>query len=29
VNPTWPAMIRRGAIEELKPFQRDVLAELT
>jgi 2,4-dienoyl-CoA reductase-like NADH-dependent reductase (Old Yellow Enzyme family) len=29
VNPTWPDMIRRGAIEELKPFQRDVLAELT
>jgi len=28
VNPTWPAVIRRGAIEELKPFQRDVLAEL-
>lgn len=28
VNPTWPAMIRRGAIDELKPFQRDVLAEL-
>ena len=28
VNPTWPATIRRGAIEELKPFQRDVLAEL-
>jgi 2,4-dienoyl-CoA reductase-like NADH-dependent reductase (Old Yellow Enzyme family) len=28
VNPTWPAMIRRGAIHELKPFQRDVLAEL-
>ena len=28
VNPTWPAVIRRGAIEELKPFQRDVLVEL-
>ena len=28
VNPAWPAVIRRGAIEELKPFQRDVLAEL-
>jgi 2,4-dienoyl-CoA reductase-like NADH-dependent reductase (Old Yellow Enzyme family) len=29
VNPNWPSVIRRGAIEELKPFQRDVLAELT
>jgi len=28
VNPAWPAVIRRGALEELKPFQRDVLAEL-
>jgi len=28
VNPGWPAVIRRGAIDELKPFQRDVLAEL-
>ncbi|HEY1759145.1 MAG TPA: NADH:flavin oxidoreductase [Bryobacteraceae bacterium] len=28
VNPNWPALIRRGAIQELKPFQRDVLAEL-
>jgi 2,4-dienoyl-CoA reductase-like NADH-dependent reductase (Old Yellow Enzyme family) len=28
VNPAWPAMIRRGALDELKPFQRDVLAEL-
>jgi 2,4-dienoyl-CoA reductase-like NADH-dependent reductase (Old Yellow Enzyme family) len=28
VNPAWPAVIRRGAIDELKPFQRDVLAEL-
>lgn len=29
VNPAWPALIRRGAFEELKPFQRDVLADLT
>jgi 2,4-dienoyl-CoA reductase-like NADH-dependent reductase (Old Yellow Enzyme family) len=29
VNPSWPALIRRGALKELKPFQRDVLAELT
>jgi 2,4-dienoyl-CoA reductase-like NADH-dependent reductase (Old Yellow Enzyme family) len=29
VNPSWPAVVRRGALEELKPFQRDVLAELT
>lgn len=28
VNPAWPAVVRRGAIEELRPFQRDVLAEL-
>jgi 2,4-dienoyl-CoA reductase-like NADH-dependent reductase (Old Yellow Enzyme family) len=28
VNPAWPATIRRGAVEELKPFQRDVLKEL-
>jgi len=28
VNPAWPAMVRRGAIQELRPFQRDVLAEL-
>jgi 2,4-dienoyl-CoA reductase-like NADH-dependent reductase (Old Yellow Enzyme family) len=28
VNPSWPALIRKGAIGELKPFQRDVLAEL-
>jgi 2,4-dienoyl-CoA reductase-like NADH-dependent reductase (Old Yellow Enzyme family) len=29
VNPAWPALVRRGAIQELLPFQRDVLAELT
>lgn len=28
VNPNWPAMVRRGALAELKPFQREVLAEL-
>ena len=28
VNPAWPHTVRRGAIEELRPFQRDVLGEL-
>ena len=28
VNPSWPAMVQRGAIQELLPFQRDVLAQL-
>jgi len=28
VNPAWPALIQRGAFEELRPFQRDTLAEL-
>lgn len=28
VNPSWPEQIRRGALDELRPFQRDVLAEL-
>ena len=28
VNPCWPALIQRGAIAELLPFQRDVLARL-
>lgn len=28
VNPDWPALIQRGAVRELLPFQRDVLAEL-
>lgn len=28
VNPSWPAQIKRGALHELRPFQRDVLAEL-
>jgi 2,4-dienoyl-CoA reductase-like NADH-dependent reductase (Old Yellow Enzyme family) len=28
VNPSWAAMIQRGAIHELQPFQRDVLAQL-
>ena len=28
VNPSWPAMVQRGEIRELLPFQRDVLAQL-
>lgn len=28
VNPNWPAMVQRGALDELKPFQRDVLGQL-
>ena len=28
VNPSWPAVVQRGAIQELLPFQRDVLAQL-
>jgi 2,4-dienoyl-CoA reductase-like NADH-dependent reductase (Old Yellow Enzyme family) len=28
VNPDWPLMVQRGAIDELRPFQRDVLAQL-
>jgi 2,4-dienoyl-CoA reductase-like NADH-dependent reductase (Old Yellow Enzyme family) len=28
VNPNWPAMVRRGELAELKPFQRGILAEL-
>ncbi len=28
VNPSWPAVIRRGAIQELLPYQRDALAQL-
>jgi 2,4-dienoyl-CoA reductase-like NADH-dependent reductase (Old Yellow Enzyme family) len=28
VNPDWPAIVRRGALEELQPFQRDVLQQL-
>lgn len=28
VNPTWPAIVRRGALHELQPFNRAVLAEL-
>jgi 2,4-dienoyl-CoA reductase-like NADH-dependent reductase (Old Yellow Enzyme family) len=28
VNPSWPELIQRGAINELLPFQRDVLAQL-
>jgi 2,4-dienoyl-CoA reductase-like NADH-dependent reductase (Old Yellow Enzyme family) len=28
VNPSWPALVRRGAVDELSPYQRDVLAQL-
>jgi 2,4-dienoyl-CoA reductase-like NADH-dependent reductase (Old Yellow Enzyme family) len=28
VNPSWPALVQRGAIDELQPFQRDVLQQL-
>ncbi len=28
VNPSWPEVVQRGAIQELLPFQRDVLAQL-
>ena len=28
VNPSWPQLVERGALDELRPFQRDVLAEL-
>jgi 2,4-dienoyl-CoA reductase-like NADH-dependent reductase (Old Yellow Enzyme family) len=28
VNPSWPALVRRGAFDELLPYQRDVLAQL-
>jgi 2,4-dienoyl-CoA reductase-like NADH-dependent reductase (Old Yellow Enzyme family) len=28
VNPAWPSMVQRGAVGELLPFQRDVLAQL-
>jgi 2,4-dienoyl-CoA reductase-like NADH-dependent reductase (Old Yellow Enzyme family) len=28
VNPSWPAQVKRGALDELLPFQRDVLTEL-
>jgi len=28
VNPDWPRIVQRGALEELLPFQRDVLQEL-
>jgi len=29
VNPSWPQIVQRGAIKELQPYQRDVLAQLT
>jgi 2,4-dienoyl-CoA reductase-like NADH-dependent reductase (Old Yellow Enzyme family) len=28
VNPSWAAIVQRGEIRELLPFQRDVLAQL-
>jgi 2,4-dienoyl-CoA reductase-like NADH-dependent reductase (Old Yellow Enzyme family) len=28
VNPAWPGIVRRGALRELLPFNRSVLAEL-
>ena len=28
VTPSWPDVMQRGAIHELQPFQRDVLAQL-
>ena len=28
VNPAWPGIVRRGALNELRPFNRSVLAEL-
>jgi 2,4-dienoyl-CoA reductase-like NADH-dependent reductase (Old Yellow Enzyme family) len=28
VNPTWPEIVRRGALNELLPFNREVLGEL-
>jgi 2,4-dienoyl-CoA reductase-like NADH-dependent reductase (Old Yellow Enzyme family) len=28
VNPSWPQIVQRGAIDELRPYQRDVLAQL-
>jgi len=28
VNPAWPGIVRRGAFDELQPFNRAVLAEL-
>ncbi len=28
VNPEWPGIVRKGALNELQPFNRAVLAEL-
>jgi 2,4-dienoyl-CoA reductase-like NADH-dependent reductase (Old Yellow Enzyme family) len=28
VNPDWPKIVRRGAVDELRPFHRDALKEL-
>lgn len=28
VNPSWPVIVERGALNELQPFHRDVLQEL-
>ncbi len=29
VNPAWPRIVRKGALNELQPFNRSVLSELT
>jgi 2,4-dienoyl-CoA reductase-like NADH-dependent reductase (Old Yellow Enzyme family) len=29
VNPSWPAIIQQGRLEELQPFQRSVLQVLS
>ena len=28
VNPAWPGIVRRGALSELRPFNREALGEL-
>jgi 2,4-dienoyl-CoA reductase-like NADH-dependent reductase (Old Yellow Enzyme family) len=28
VNPDWPKLVQRGALDELQPFQRDLLQQL-
>jgi len=28
VNPSWPALVQRGGVHELQPYQRDVLTHL-
>jgi 2,4-dienoyl-CoA reductase-like NADH-dependent reductase (Old Yellow Enzyme family) len=27
-NPTWPAIVKAGALEDLRPFDRSVLSSL-